>query len=84
MAFDYMKLHHLTITLAAWSFLVSAARAEDAPARSDLEDQGSPTRTLVWAKPGEDGTARSPDNWTEYASAADYTAKPSILSTTSI
>jgi len=39
-----------------------------------LKEQWPPARTLVWAKPGEGGTALEPGNWTQYASAADYAA----------
>jgi hypothetical protein len=37
-----------------------------------LKEQWPKARTLVWAKPGEGGTAMKADNWTEFASAEDY------------
>ncbi|NQT86448.1 hypothetical protein HQ560_06760, partial [bacterium] len=39
-----------------------------------LKEKWPQARTLVWTQPGEGGTALAPGNWTEYASAADYTA----------
>ncbi len=54
------------------------AGADDLPelARdaSCLKEQWPQARTLVWAKPGESGSALEPGNWTEYASAEDYVA----------
>ncbi len=52
---------------------VSAVPGDTGEAPS-LKEQWPPTRTLVWNKPGESGTALDPGKWTEYASAEDYTA----------
>jgi len=38
------------------------------------KEQWSQARTLVWARPGKSGLMQTANNWTEYASAADYLA----------
>lgn len=39
-----------------------------------IKEQWPKARLLVWAEPGESGSALKPDNWTEYASAVEYAA----------
>jgi hypothetical protein len=43
-------------------------------AESFVTEKWPEVRTLVWARPGTSGAAKSPGNWTEYASNADYLA----------
>jgi len=77
-----MKRFHLSFALAIGTLSVTGIRASDEPdswPRLDknapcLNEQWPAARTLVWARPGESGTALEPGNWTEYASAADYAA----------
>jgi hypothetical protein len=38
------------------------------------KEQWPQARTLVWARPGKSGLMQTANNWTEYASAADYLA----------
>jgi len=47
----------------------SSALPADAPC---LKERWPKARTLVWAKPGESGTAMETDNWTEFTSGEDY------------
>jgi len=67
----------LTIAVAATGWVRAAettpasGTAGDAPY---LGEQWPSARTLVWAVPGEGGTAVEPGNWTVYASSAAYEA----------
>jgi len=80
-----MKSHGLTLLGHTFAVVLGvlagpALHANSTPDQAPATDapyakQTWPSaRTLVWAKPGEGGTALEPGNWTEYASAADCAA----------
>ncbi len=77
-----MKTPRFHFAMAVLILLPAGIRASDGPSHwpgladdaSCLKEQWPQARTLVWAKPGEGGTALEPGNWTEYASAEDYAA----------
>jgi hypothetical protein len=74
-----MKLLYSGVVLVVGllpAFVVRAANGAESsllPADAPcLKEQWSKARTLVWAKPGEGGTAMEAGNWTQFASGEDY------------
>lgn len=57
------------------TFALQSAHSAESPADAPyLKEQWPKARTLVWAKPGESGTALVAGNWAEFASVEDYAA----------
>ncbi len=77
-----MTTFHFNFAMAVLISLASGSRASEGPNRRPeladdaacLKEQWPQARTLIWAKPGEGGTALEPGNWKEYAAAEDYAA----------